>query len=201
MITQVSALLLVGALVIVASPTPHAKRTDPKAVFAHVIVRNTCNYTPDKWSLDIALACSKAIDVFTMNVGRHSWQPGQVKAAYNAATTAAPNFKRFVSLDLASLASLASLACGSVADGQYIINNFITPFKSHPNRYLFNSKMFLSTFGGQDCTFGQASPLAGWQWLISQAGTPIYFILNLQMGDATTLNTTWNFIDGYSKFV
>ncbi|KAF8600437.1 glycoside hydrolase family 71 protein, partial [Ceratobasidium sp. AG-I] len=160
-------------------------------VFAHVIVGNTYNYTPAKWSSDIALAYSKAIDVFTMNVGRDSWQPGQVKAAYDAATTAAPNFKLSVSLDL------TSLACGSVADGQYIINNFIAPFKSHPNRYLYNSKMFLSTFGGQDCTFGQASPPAGWQWLISQAGIPIYFIPNLQMGDATTLSTTWNFIDGY----
>lgn len=94
---------------------------------------------------------------------------------------------------------MTSLACASTSDGQYIIDNFITPFKSHPQRYLYNSKMFLSTFGGQDCKFGQASPAAGWQWLISKAGTPLYFIPNLQMGDATTLSTTWNFIDGYSE--
>ena len=92
-----------------------------------------------------------------------------------------------------------SLACSSTADGQYIINNFIAPFRSHPNQYHYNSKMLLSTFAGQWCTFGQASAPAGWQWLISQAGTPIYFIPNLQIGDATTLSTTWNFIDGFSE--
>ncbi|KAG8679517.1 hypothetical protein FRC08_016935 [Ceratobasidium sp. 394] len=92
MIKQVSALLLSGALAI-ASPT-HPKRADPKAVFAHVIVGNTYNYTPDKWASDISLAASKAIDAFTMNVGRDSWQPAQVKSAYDAAARVAPNFKR-----------------------------------------------------------------------------------------------------------
>lgn len=94
---------------------------------------------------------------------------------------------------------MTSLSCASVADAQYIINNFIAPFKAHPNRYLYNGKMFLSTFGGQSCTFGQASPPAGWQWLINNSGTPIYFIPNLQIGDASQLSTTWNFIDGFSK--
>ncbi|KAG9091296.1 hypothetical protein FS749_016644 [Ceratobasidium sp. UAMH 11750] len=189
MIKQVSGLLLFGALAI-TSPT-HPKRADPKAVFAHVIVGNTYNYTPDKWASDISLAASKAIDAFTMNVGRDSWQPAQVKSAYDAATRVAPNFKLSVSLDM------NSLACGSTADGQYIINNFIAPFRSHSQRYTYNSKMFLSTFAGQQCSFGQGSAAAGWQWLINNAGTPIYFTPNIQLGDATQLKTTWNFIDGY----
>jgi glucan endo-1,3-alpha-glucosidase len=94
-----------------------------------------------------------------------------------------------------------SLPCATVDDGKYIINNFIAPFRSHPNQYLYNSKMFLSTFAGQWCTFGQASSPAGWQWLINNAGTPIYFIPNLQIGDATQLSTTWNFIDGFSRCI
>lgn len=94
-----------------------------------------------------------------------------------------------------------ALPCATVSDGQYIINNFIAPFRSHPSRYLYNGKMFLSTFAGQWCTFGQASAPAGWQWLINNAGTPIYFIPNLQLGDASLLSTTWNFIDGFSKSI
>ncbi|KDN49967.1 hypothetical protein RSAG8_01303, partial [Rhizoctonia solani AG-8 WAC10335] len=126
-----------------------------------------------------------------MNVGSNDWQPARVLDAYNAAQQAAPNFKLSISLDM------NSLACATVADGQYIINNFITPFKSHPNRYLYNNKIFLSTFAGQWCTFGQASAPAGWQWLVQNAGAPIYFIPNLQIGDATQLSSTWNFIDGF----
>jgi glucan endo-1,3-alpha-glucosidase len=63
-------------------------------VFAHVIVGNTYNYNADMWVSDIGLAASKAIDAFTMNVGRDDWQPAQVKTAYDAAQRAAPNFKR-----------------------------------------------------------------------------------------------------------
>ncbi|KAG8695099.1 hypothetical protein FRC11_001737 [Ceratobasidium sp. 423] len=93
-IPQLSALLLTGALAAVALPTdPPVKRADPKAVFAHVIVGNTYNYTPDQWASDIVLAASKAIDVFTMNVGKDDWQPARVLDAYNAAQNVAPNFK------------------------------------------------------------------------------------------------------------
>ncbi|QRV96019.1 alpha-1,3-glucanase [Ceratobasidium sp. AG-Ba] len=190
MIKQLSALLLSGALAAVANPTP-VKRADPKAVFAHVVVGNTHNYTPDKWSADITLAYSKAIDVFTMNVGRDSWEPSQVKSAYDAAATASPNFKLSVSLDF------NSLACQTEEDGKYVIDNFITPFKSHSQQYIYGSKMFLSTFAGQQCTFGQGSADAGFKWLIANAGTPLYFIPNIQFGDATALKTTWSFIDGY----
>ncbi|KAG8751070.1 hypothetical protein FRC11_009759 [Ceratobasidium sp. 423] len=215
MIPQLSALLLTGALAAVTHPTdPPVKRADPKAVsctpeafissihtryshiglvFAHVIVGNTYNYTPNQWALDITLAASKAIDAFTMNVGRDDWQPTQVLDAYNTAQKIAPNFK------LSVLLHMNLLACAMEADGQYIIDKFITLFKSHPNQYLYNNKMFLSTFAGQSCTFSQASAPAGWQWLIQNTGTLIYFILNLQIGDATQLSTTWNFIDGFNK--
>ncbi|KAG8700281.1 hypothetical protein FRC09_006065 [Ceratobasidium sp. 395] len=191
MLRQLSALPLFGALMVLAGPTYIHTRRDPKAVFAHVIVGNTYNYTPDKWASDISLAYSNAIDAFTMNVGRDSWQPAQVRSAYDAAARAAPNFKLSVSLDM------NSLACASIADGQYIIDKFITPFESHPQQYAYNGKMFLSTFAGQQCSFGQESPSLGWQWLINNASTPIYFIPNIQIGDATQLKTIWSFVDGY----
>ncbi|KAG8712392.1 hypothetical protein FRC08_014664 [Ceratobasidium sp. 394] len=51
-----------------------------------------------------------------------------------------------------------SLACGSTADGQYIIKNFIAPFMSHSQQYIYNWKMFLLTFAGQQCSFGRGTP-------------------------------------------
>ncbi|QRV75654.1 alpha-1,3-glucanase [Ceratobasidium sp. AG-Ba] len=190
MIKNTILILISSILASVAKPTP-IRRADPKAVFAHVIVGNTVNYNADKWASDIVLAASKAIDVFTMNVGNNDWQPAQVKSAYDAAARVAPNFKLSISLDF------NSLACQTVSDGQYIINNFITPLKSHSQRYIYGGKTFLSTFAGQQCSFGQGSADAGFKWLLANAGTPIYFIPNIQIGDATQLKSTWNFIDGY----
>ncbi|KAG9095222.1 hypothetical protein FS749_010852 [Ceratobasidium sp. UAMH 11750] len=190
MIKHIPSLLFSCAVAVVASPT-HTRHVDPKAVFAQVIVGNTYNYTPDQWASDIVLASSKGIDAFTLNVGYEVWQPGQVKSAYDAAARIAPNFKLFISLDM------SSLACTSSADAQYIIKGFIAPFRSHSQQYIYNSKVLLSTLAGQECTFGEASASAGWQWLINNAGTPIYFIPNLQLRDPVQLRTMWGFIDGY----
>ncbi|CDO69094.1 Glycoside Hydrolase Family 71 protein [Trametes cinnabarina] len=76
--------------------------TQTPAVFAHVIVGNTYNYTVSNWSkghpytsracisptksfTDISLAASKGIDAFALNVGADSWEPSQVANAYAAA--------------------------------------------------------------------------------------------------------------------
>ncbi|KAG8737877.1 hypothetical protein FRC10_007563 [Ceratobasidium sp. 414] len=185
-----SVFLLTGALVAVASPIHHAKRDAPKAVFAHLIVGNTYNFDPQHWATDIALASSKAIDAFTLNVGSDSWQPDRVVAAYDAAQQVAPNFKMSISLDM------TELACASAADGQRLIDNFISPIKGHPSRYMYNSKMLLSTFAGQWCTFGQANPSDGWHWFLDNAGTPIYFVPNFQI-DVSELSTTWKWLDAY----
>ncbi|KAG8721825.1 hypothetical protein FRC08_009902 [Ceratobasidium sp. 394] len=88
------------------------------------------------------------------------------------------------------------LPCASAADGQCLIDDFITPIRGHPSRFRFNSKMLLSTFAGQWCTFGQATPSAWWQWFIANAGTPVYFIPNFQV-DVSELSTTWIWLDSY----
>ncbi|KAF8600436.1 glycoside hydrolase [Ceratobasidium sp. AG-I] len=191
MIARVCTLLLAGALATGASPLLRTKRDDQKYVFAHVIVGNTYIYTIEQWTSDIELASSKAIDVFSLNVGSDSWQPERIKQAYDAAQEAASDFKPSISLDM------NELACASAADGQRLIDNFITPVKNHPSAFIYNSKTFLSTFAGEWCTFGQGDPTAGWQWFLSSTGIPIYFIPNFHVGDPTALTTTWNFIDGY----
>ncbi|KAJ2984799.1 hypothetical protein NUW54_g10372 [Trametes sanguinea] len=80
--------------------------TQTPAVFAHVIVGNTYNYTAANWlqglsaatfgtllnacilclqPADITLAASKGIDAFALNVGSDNWEPSQVANAYAAA--------------------------------------------------------------------------------------------------------------------
>ncbi|KAG9123035.1 hypothetical protein FRC07_000318, partial [Ceratobasidium sp. 392] len=190
MLSKVIALVSVGLAGAFASPLLRIKRDDSKAVFAHLIVGNTYNYDAQHWKLDIRLASSKAIDVFTLNVGPDSWQPDRVMDAYDAAQATTTSFKMSISLDM------TVLPCASLSDGQSLIDKFITPIKEHPSRYLYNSKMLLSTFAGQWCTFGQANPSAGWQWFLASVKTPTYFIPNFQV-DVSELSTTWSWLDGY----
>ncbi|QRW06949.1 alpha-1,3-glucanase [Ceratobasidium sp. AG-Ba] len=181
---------LASVLAASASPPSLAKR-DVKAVLAHVIVGNTYNYDIQRWTSDVQLAYSKSIDVFTMNVGRDNWQPDRVKLAYDAALSSAPDFKLMLSFDM------TEFPCTSIADGQHLIDTFLAIIKGHPSRYLYDSKMALSTFGGQGCTFGQSNPSIGWQWFLASAGTPIYFIRNFHV-DVAELSTTWSWLDGYT---
>ncbi|KAG8737876.1 hypothetical protein FRC10_007562 [Ceratobasidium sp. 414] len=135
MITYVPLVVLVAVIAAIASPLHLVKRDESKAVFAHLIVGNTYNYNATLWASDIALASSKAIDSFTLNVGPDVWQPDQVLAAYDAAQTSNPNFKLSISLDM------TVLPCASAADAQRLIDGFITPIKGHPSRYLHNSNV------------------------------------------------------------
>ncbi|KAG8729557.1 hypothetical protein FRC10_003807 [Ceratobasidium sp. 414] len=96
MIAKASVFLLTGALAVIASPIHHAKRDAPKAVFAHLIVGNTYNFDPQHWETDIALASSKAIDVFTQ-------QPDRVVAVYDMAQQVTSKFKMSISLDMTEL--------------------------------------------------------------------------------------------------
>ncbi|KAG9127781.1 hypothetical protein FRC07_009369 [Ceratobasidium sp. 392] len=190
MIAKFSVIVLAGALAVVASPLELAKRGAPKAVFAHLILGNTYNYDPGRWQSDIGLASSKGIDVFTLNVGPDSWQPDQMVSAYNAAQKAPKPFKLSISFDM------TELPCASEADGHRLVDKFLTPIIGHPSRYMYESKMLLTTFAGQWCTFGQANPSDGWRWFLGQVGTPTYFIPNFQI-DVSELSSTWTWLDGY----
>ncbi|KAG9091297.1 hypothetical protein FS749_016645 [Ceratobasidium sp. UAMH 11750] len=94
MIFNAVLLVLVGVIAVAAYPLRQVKRDEPKVVFAHLIVGNTYNYNATHWETDIALASSKAIDAFTLNVGPDVWQPDRVRAAYDAAQKSNLGFKR-----------------------------------------------------------------------------------------------------------
>lgn len=64
------------------------------------MVGNTHPYTVEDWAEDISLASAHGIDAFALNLGPDSWQPDQVKNAYQAAEQANATFKLFMSFDM-----------------------------------------------------------------------------------------------------
>lgn len=159
-----------------------------KLVFAHHIVGNTFNYNVDSWAAgelsglrvltqytfnalftDIKLASSKGIDAFALNVGSDSWEPSQVANAFAAARKLATPFKLFFSFDM------SSLPCATGNDGT-ALRNYIRTYAAHPNQLLYNSRVFVSTFAGESCTFGRASVNDGWRYTLKVGLPDVHFV-------------------------
>ncbi|KAF8191300.1 glycoside hydrolase family 71 protein [Pholiota molesta] len=139
----------------------------PKLVVAHVIVGNTYPYTKENWKRDIALAASKGIDAFALNIGRDDWQPARVSDAYSAAI--GTDFKMFFSFDM------ASFPCGGEGDGN-LLRQLIKGYNGHPNQLVYKDKNFVSTFGGQFCRFGAGSLDDGWYNIMKKDMPPVHFV-------------------------
>ncbi|KAI0353317.1 hypothetical protein OH77DRAFT_1407081 [Trametes cingulata] len=179
LVSSVSASLPISAPVApVASAVPAVNATgnstQPRAVFAHVLVGNLYNYTVDNWAKDIALAASKGIDAFALNVGADSWEPSQVANAYAAAgqynakrpvpnantssttnsTTISP-FKLFLSFDM------SSIPCSSASNVQ-TLQTYIKTYANDTSQMMYNGRMLISTFAGESCTFGANSLNQAW---------------------------------------
>ncbi|OSD07718.1 glycoside hydrolase family 71 protein [Trametes coccinea BRFM310] len=174
---------------------PQGRRLDNEhvtpAVFAHVIVGNTYNYTAGNWLKDITLAASKGIDAFALNVGSDNWEPSQVANAFAAAgqynanrpkpdlsspnvttaingtnsTTPGP-FKLFMSFDM------GSLPCSSPADAQ-LLQTYIKTYANNTNQMMYNGRMLVSTFAGESCTFGANSLNQGWMNAVKPANASL----------------------------
>lgn len=127
-----------------------------KYVIAHHMVGNTYPYTIDNWTADISQAAAANIDGFALNMGRDDWQPARVADAYKAALQSNQDFKLLISLDM------TSFPCSSSQDAQ-ILRDTVRAYLSHPNQLQYASRAVVSTFSGESCTFGQASPAQGWQ--------------------------------------
>ncbi|TFY60494.1 hypothetical protein EVJ58_g5116 [Rhodofomes roseus] len=151
---------LLAAVITVTNARPpmgNVERATPgKLVVAHHIIGFTDPYAVSDWQSDIQLAYDSGLDGFALNVGSESWEPTQVANAYQAAKNLGLDFKLFVSLDM------SSFPC-TTADDASILRDYVTNYASHPNQLLWNGKVFISTFSGSDCTFGQSSAAAGWQ--------------------------------------
>ncbi len=150
-----------------ALATPAVQPVGPKLVFAHYMMGNTYSFAVPDFSAAIKEAQSYGVDGFALNVGPDAWMPAQTDKMYQAAL--GTTFKLFISLDMAVMhsAPISSLT------------PWVTTYAKHPNQYWYKKKQFLSTFAGEDMTFGQASVDAGWSLFkntLAGRGYPIYFM-------------------------
>ncbi|KAJ7099747.1 glycoside hydrolase family 71 protein [Mycena epipterygia] len=119
------------------------------------MVGNANPYTVKNWASDIALASSKGLDGFVLNVGSDSWQLDKVADAFTAAQSANSSFERLRH------------------DGHA---SYIKKYSIHPNVLQFEGKMLISTFSGEKCQFGQSTVDAGWTSAIKTGMPPVHFI-------------------------
>lgn len=176
----------------VAMPHDLSKRDNStKFVVAHFMVGNSYPYTLNDWLSDIQLAHESGIDGFALNVGSDSWQPQQVASAYQAAQQSGTGFKLFMSFDM------TALPCNT-ADDAAALRNYITTYAKHPNQFMYNGRVYASTFAGESCTFGQGSAVAGWksQFIQQLTGTnAVHFVPSFFI-DPSAFNTYNGVIDG-----
>ncbi|KAG9222501.1 hypothetical protein CCMSSC00406_0002836 [Pleurotus cornucopiae] len=185
-------LVVIGVAAIPTSRTSVMPRnTLPKLVVAHFMVGNTYPYSVDDWTKDIALAHSKGIDGFALNVGGGDWQPLRVADAYSAAANSGTNFKLFLSLDM------TSMSCSSKGDAA-ALRSYITAYASHPNQLSYSGRVLVSTFSGENCYFGASNVDAGWQATIKD-GLPGVFFLPSFFVDPTTFKQ-YPVADGFSNW-
>ncbi|CAL1710542.1 unnamed protein product [Somion occarium] len=140
-------------------------------------------------SSDIQLAQSKGIDGFALNAGHETWQPGQISNAYTAALNFT-DFKLFLSFDM------SSFPCQNVSDGDPL-RQMINGYAQHPNQVQVDGKMLISTFVGDNCTFGAQSVDQGWLNTVKSNVSATYFIPNFNappetMGTFTSIDGIFN---------
>ncbi|EIW56052.1 glycoside hydrolase family 71 protein [Trametes versicolor FP-101664 SS1] len=161
------------------------------------------------WANDIALAASKGIDAFALNVGSDSWEPGQIANAYAAAgqynakinTTVSTNstnttasisspFKLFLSFDM------SSLPCSAAGDVQPL-QTYIKTYANNTSQMTYNGRMLVSTFAGESCTFNSSSLNGAWVNALKPANSSlpaVWFVPSFFVDPQTFKNLT--VIDG-----
>ena len=103
-------------------------------------------------------------DALALNIGSDSWQSTQVMNAYNAAQQLGTGFKLFISLDF------TAMSC----DWNSVVSR-ITQVSSHPSQFMYNGKVFVSSFSG-DCLGN-----TGWAYVKSQTNAYVMpFIWGLE---------------------
>ncbi|KAH9966281.1 glycoside hydrolase family 71 protein [Russula compacta] len=112
------------------------------------MVGNTYPYTLHDWVSDIRLAQAHGFDAFALNVGREEWQKARVIDGYAAALQLETNFKLFLSFDMTCIPG------ESEADAESL-RQYLELVGRHPNQFLYHGRALVSTFAGDQCTFGQ----------------------------------------------
>jgi hypothetical protein len=85
------------------------------------------------------------------------------------------------------LSSNRTFPCSDASHAQPL-RNYVTTYSSHPNQLKYNGKVFVSTFSGSSCNFGQGSAIDGWksQFLNQLTGdNSVYFVPAFLIDPAT----------------
>jgi len=70
---------------------------------------------------------------------------------------------------------MSSLPCTQASDADPL-RTYITTYHTHPNHLIYLGKSLVSTFAGEQCTFG-SNLNDGWTSAIKSAGLPpVYFV-------------------------
>ncbi|KAJ9123152.1 hypothetical protein QFC22_001345 [Naganishia vaughanmartiniae] len=174
-----------GAVVAGATKIPSSSAAHE--VYAHHMVGNTYPYSQNDWATDVKLAKAASIDGFALNMGSDWWQPARVTDAY-AAAEAAGGFTMFLSLDM------TSLSCSSYTDG-IVLANLVKAHASSSAQAMWNGKVLVSTFSGENCYFGQGSVNDGWNnafiAILEAAGIDIFFVPSVFSDPSTFSSATW----------
>ena len=171
---------------------PQFGKTKRRYVFAHHIVGNTYPYQLWDWEYDIVRALELGIDAFALNIGPDSWESARVADAYqaaqNVATITGKVFKVFISFDL-SFAFTADQ-----------INTYIESYATHPNQFMYQNGVFVSTFSGEGTTFGESNINDGWQLqiknVLAKKGISIYFVPEWSALDPNGIFQKYPVMDG-----
>ncbi|KAJ7510656.1 glycoside hydrolase family 71 protein [Mycena galericulata] len=150
-------------------------------VIAHFVVGNAYPYTVDNWASDITLASSKGLDGFVLNLGTDSWEPNQVANAFTAAQNLAggdSHFRIGFSFDM------SVLPCNASGDAA-LLQKYITTYNNNSNVLQVDGKMLVTTFSGENCTFGQGSVDAGWTSAVKTGVPPVQFVPSFSVNPST----------------
>lgn len=154
------------------NPAPPKKTEGPRLVAAHFMVGNVYSYTVDDWSKDMTLAASKGIDAFALNIGHEAWQFQRAQDAYTAATALndrGTHFKLFPSFDM------STLPCAVATQGE-ALQDFVAMYHNHTSQFKYRGRMFVTTFGGSHCLYGEQRMDDGW-WKILKSGPHKVFLV------------------------
>lgn len=98
----------------------------------------------------------------------------------------------------------SSLPCTSSANATYL-RNWVTTYTNHPNQYKYNERIFVSTFAGESCTFGQTGSTVAQAWASQFTGqlngpNTIHFVPSFFIDPATFDQYSINGMFNVSRF-
>src|SRR5262245_24109306 len=119
-----------------------------KYVFAHFMVGNTYPYQPSNFETDISDAIATGIDGFALNIGQDDWTESRIQTIFSVARNWP--FKLFFSFDM------------SIITSPVVIRTYIERYVNHPNSLQVQGRCVVSTFAGEQQTFGHEDVNTGW---------------------------------------